>query len=181
MPHPRSGVECPYIGGPPRVQWRRELRGRIGFKRQKKAESGLKRLEMRGGDARAIAPSHQHAVLGFAQIRDAHGEPNSDRYQRDGKSEGCNVRQHAPAKVVRFVPLSLIARQIIRLVRSVVPRSLAAGVFWPAWRVSQGARPEFHHAVLFFGRDGLLGFHWSQLRSITDIISTIVRRLIEKC
>src|SRR5674476_1255267 len=29
-------------------------------------------LEMRRGNSRAIAASHQHAILGLAQIRDAH-------------------------------------------------------------------------------------------------------------
>jgi len=35
------------------------------------------------------------------------------RRQRDGKSEGRDVRQHALAKIVRFIPVSLIARQIV--------------------------------------------------------------------
>ena len=141
--------ECPMCGpessariserGPEFNGRGRRQAGRLGL-RLGQAGPGGQMLEMRRGNAGAIAAPHQHAVLGLAQVRNAHGEPNSDRYQGGGKSEGCNVRQHAPAKVVRFAPLSLIARQIIRLVRSVVPRSLAAGVFRPARRVSRRSR-----------------------------------------
>src|SRR6202048_1713781 len=117
-------------------------------------------LDMRRGNARAIAPSHQHAVLGLAQIRNTHGEPYSDSRQRDGKSEGRNVRQQALAKIVRLIPVSLIARQV-------TPRvllSLVAQVPPPTRRVSQGAWPEFEHAMLFFRGNGPLGFHCCQLR-----------------
>src|SRR5260370_3764910 len=92
---------------------------RIGFKCQTD-RSGPKTLDMRGGNARAIAPPHQHAILGLAQIGNADGEPYSDGRQRDGKSEGRDVRQHALAKIVRLIAVSLIARQVVRL----TPRAL---------------------------------------------------------
>src|ERR1700721_1888586 len=71
---------------------------------------GRKMLDMRGGGyPHAVAPPHQHTVLGPAQIRNAHGEPQSDGGERDRKSEGRNIRQHAAAKIVRFIPVPLIA------------------------------------------------------------------------
>jgi len=116
-------------------------------------------LEMRGGDARAIAASHQHAILGLAQIGDAHGEPYSDRRQRHGKSEGRNVRQHAMTEIVRFVPGLRMARQIVRRLPGILPLRPVIGVGAPARRMRQGARPEFEHAMLFVRRHGLLGVH----------------------
>src|ERR1700753_3518227 len=73
--------------------------------------SGRKMLGRRGGNAHAVAPSHQHAILGPAQIRNIHGEPYSDGGQGDCKGEGCDVRKHAVAKIVRFFPGALIAGQ----------------------------------------------------------------------
>src|SRR5260370_35867090 len=55
-------------------------------------------LEMPRGNARAIAPPHQHAILGLAQIRDAHGKPNSNPGHPPGKGQGRKVRQHAVAQ-----------------------------------------------------------------------------------
>jgi hypothetical protein len=149
MPHPRSRVECPYIGATPRVQWRRALpTARI------KGETrpiGLNLLKMRRGNARAIAPSHQHTVLSLAQIGDTHGEPNSNRRQRDRKSKGRNVRQHALAKIVRFAAVSFIARQVIRFLRLLPAVRFRGAAGWgapPVRRLSQGARPEFEHPML---------------------------------
>src|SRR6266478_1830358 len=123
---------------------------RIGFKGQTgPVWPENARLDMRRGNARAIALPHQHAVLGLAQIRNAHGEPYSDGRQRDGKGESRNVGQHALAKIVRLIPVSLIARQVVRLTLRVLLR-LAARIPPPTRRVGQGARPEFEHAMLFF-------------------------------
>ena len=68
----------------------------------------------------AVAAAHQHAVLGLAQIGDADRKPDADRGQRDGEGEGRNVCQHAMAKVVRVVPIPLVARQIVRPAPAVV-------------------------------------------------------------
>ena len=152
--------------------------GRTGLTGQTR-QPGLKLLEMRRGNAHAIAPPHQYAVLGLAQIRNAHGKPYSDGRQRDGKSEGRNVRQHAMAKIVRFIPVSLTARQVIRLLPGVLPKSLVASGPPPARRVGQGARPEFEHAMLLFRRNGLLGLHCCQLRDILILFSTLATRLTE--
>jgi hypothetical protein len=143
-------------------------------------------LEMRRGNARAIAPPHQHAILGLAQIRNAHGKPYSDGRQRDRKCEGCNVRQHAVTKIIRFVPVSRIARQIVGLLPGVLLLSLLARVS-PLTKVSpltrrmsQGARPEFEHAMLICRRCGLLGLHCCQLRDILISLSTLATRLTYK-
>jgi len=178
MPYPPAGVECPYNGAPPRVQWRRQLRAGLGAK---KANSGLKMLELRGGNTRAIAASHQHAILGLAKVRNAHGEPYSDRRQRDGKSEGRNVRQHAMAKIIRFVPGLRMARQIVRRLPGVLPWRRLTGVCAPTRRMGQGARPEFEHAMLFVRRHGLLGVHCCQLRVILMLSSTPARPAHGKC
>jgi hypothetical protein len=151
---------------------------RLQFKGQS-GRSSLKLLEMRCGNAGAITPAHQHAVLGLAQIRNAHGEPNPDRCQRHGKSQGRNICQHAMAKIVRFIAVSLVAREVVRLLRGGVLSRLVAQVPQPAGRASQGARPEFEHAVLLFRRDGLLVFHWCQLRDILILFSTLARCLTE--
>ena len=127
------------------------------------AQTGIESSEMRCGDVGAITPPHQHAVLGIAQIRDAHREPYSNRRQGDGKGESGHVRQHALTKIVGLIPGLLVARLIARLALCLVTKTLLAWI--PAFRWSRrGARPEFKHPVLFFGRDGLLGIHCFQLR-----------------
>src|SRR5205814_3547563 len=118
----------------------------------------LENLEMRRGDMRAIAPAHQHAILGVAKIRDAHRQPYSDRGQCNGKGKSGDVGQHAMAKIVRIIPRLLKARQIVRLAASrVLARILLAQMPW-GW-LSHRARPEFEHAVLLFRHDGLLVLH----------------------
>ena len=105
-------------------------------------------LEMWRGNTRAIAPSHQHTVLGLAHIRDTHGEPDSDRRQRDGEREGRNVCQHAMTEVVRFIPVPFIARQVVRFLPGLLLQNLVARISLATRWVSQRARPEFEHAVL---------------------------------
>src|SRR3981081_4639674 len=112
-------------------------------------------LEMRRGNARAVAASHQHAILGLAEVGDAHGEPDSDRRQRDRKGERRDVRQHAMTKIVSLVMVALIARQIVRLAPGVPLTRLVTRLSPQARRLSEGARPELEHAMLFF-RSGTL-------------------------
>ena len=150
----------------------------IGFEGQS-GRSGRKMLAMRRGNAHAIAASHQRAILGSAQIRNTHGEPDSDRRQCDGKREGCDVGQHAMAKIVRLIPVALIARQIIRLLQRVFLLSLPAQISPLTRRMGQGARPEFEHAMLFLRWYGPLGFHCCQLRDILVSFSTPATRLTE--
>src|ERR1700743_2958705 len=69
----------------------------------------------RRGDAHAVAASHQHAILGAAQIGDAHGEPDADRKHRHGEGTGRDVGQHALTEIVRLIARLLIARQVVRL------------------------------------------------------------------
>jgi len=178
MPYLPPRVECPYIGAPPRVQWRVAQAGRIGSGQI--GRPGRKMLDRRDGNAHAVAPSHQHTVLGPAQIRNTHGKPYPDRQESHGKGEGCNVCEHAMAKIVRFFPVALIARQIVR--RAMLLNRVAQV---PALtRRSQGSRPELKHAVLPIRRDrrrnnGPLGFHWCQLRDILNLFSTLATRLPE--
>jgi hypothetical protein len=165
--------------------------GRIGSK-ARWTGLGLKMLDMRRGNARAIAAAHQHAVLGGTEIRNAHREPYADGGQRDGKGEGRNVRQHAMTKIVRFFPVALIPRQVIRLLpgvllasvflpsvfmRSVLMRSFRAKVSLRTRRPSRATRPEFEHAMLFFRCNGPLGFHLCQLRDMLMLFSTLATRL----
>src|SRR5712675_1436113 len=124
----------------------------------------------------AITPSHQHAILSLAQIRNAHGQPYSDRRQRDGKSERCDVCQHAMTKVVGLFPISLVARQIIRFLPGVRLPDLVAPLSRLTRRVNRGARPKFEHAVFVFRDNGPLGFHWCQFRDNLLLFSTLANR-----
>src|SRR3954451_1164758 len=82
---------------------------------------------LRHGNAGAIAAAHQYAILGFAQIGDAHGEPDADPDQRHRERKGREVRQHAMAEIVRFFPCAFIACQIVRfgVSRAVYPLNAA--------------------------------------------------------
>ena len=137
-------------------------------------------LGRRDGNAHAVPPSHQYTVLGPAQIRNTHGKPYPDRQESHGKGEGCNVCEHAMAKIVRFFPVAFIARQIVR--RAMFLNGVA---LVPALgRRSQGSRTKLKHAVLPIRRDrrrnnGPLGFHWCQLRDILNLFSTLATRLPE--
>jgi hypothetical protein len=135
-------------------------------KGRSKNRSGPKMLAMRRINAGAVAPSRQYAILGFAHVRDAHGKPYSDRHQGDRKSDRSDVRQHAMAKVVRFIPGAFIARQVIGLGTGVFRLCLPARVTLPTLRADRVAWPEFEHPMLFLRRYGPLGFHCCQSRDI---------------
>ena len=152
MPYPSAGVECPYIGAQPLVQWSLAAPMEAGLS-AKIGASGLKLLAAR--DRRnlgAVAPAHQDAILGLAEFGNAHGEPDPDRGQCDGEGEGGEVRQHAVTKIVGLLPRPLIARQPVGFLPGVLLR-LA-----PGW-VGRGTRPEPEHAVLVIRTDWPLGFH----------------------
>jgi hypothetical protein len=118
-----------------------------------------KMLGMRGCNLCAIAAPHQHAILGPAQVGDAHDQPYSDRCQGDGEGEARDIGQHALAKVVRFLAVLLVAREVIRFRLSVFLRGLLAQFFPSGRRVGRSARPELEHAMLVVRSDGLLGFY----------------------
>src|SRR5919106_3761605 len=143
------------------------------------ARTGLEPLEMRCGDAGAITPTHQHAVLGVAQIRDAHREPYADCGQGDGKGERCHVRQHPLAKIVRLTPWLFVTGQITWLFLRVANGTLLAWIC-AVRRPRPGARAEFKHAVLLLGRDWLLAIHCFQLR-YTFILACQLMRLRKIC
>src|ERR1700729_1873737 len=103
------------------------------------------------------------------------------------------------AEIVRFVPVALIARQIIRLLPVVLGLSVRAkdrsahdfsaegrsaeGLSARACpltrRMGRGARPELEHPMLVLRRYGPLGFHCCQLRDILTVFSTLAARLAE--
>jgi hypothetical protein len=122
--------------------------------------SGEGPLEVLRGNANAIAPPHQYAILGPAQIGDAHREPYPDRRQRDGKSERGDIGEHAVAKIVRLLPRTFVARQIERLGLAILMLRLDPQIGPLRGRLKRAARPEWKHAMLFFRCNGLLGFHW---------------------
>lgn len=131
---------------------------------------------MRRKSARAIAPTRQHTILGFAHIRNVHGKPNSDGHQDDRKSDGGNVREHTMAKVVGFILGVLIARQVVGLGTGNFRLSLPALVILPTQRTERVAWPEFEHPMLFLRRNGPLGFHCCQSRDILILSSTLPTR-----
>lgn len=141
------------------------------------ADPPLKALETSSGNVRAISSPHQDAILGLAQIGNAHGEPNSDRRQSRGEGERRDICEHAMAKIVRFGPVSLVARPVARLMASVLLQTLIAVVSPLAGRTSRRARPELEHTMLFFRRDGLLGFHYWQLRAFPCCLTRMQRAL----
>jgi len=181
MPHRPSRVECPYIGGPLRVQWRRAAEGRIGLTRPG-GPQGLfrpKMLAMRRVNAGAVAASRQYAILGFAHIRNAHGKPYADGHQGDRKCDRSDVSKHAMAKVVRFIAGAFIARQIIRFGTNGFRLSLPARVTLPTRRADRVARPELEHPMLLLRRNGPLGFHCCRSRDILMLFSTLATCLTD--
>src|ERR1700676_4891920 len=83
--------------------------------RAKARDCSLTRLAARRhGNPGAVVATHQHAILGLAEVRNAHGKPNPDRRQCYREREGRNVRQHAMPEVVRLVTGPLIVGQIVR-------------------------------------------------------------------
>ena len=99
------------------------------------------------GHPHAVVPPHQHAILGLAQIGDAHREPDTDRRQRDREGERGNVGEHAVTKIVRFgaQPFSrpLITRQVERLGRCFLMAGLdGQGAIAQLGRVQRAAWPE---------------------------------------
>jgi hypothetical protein len=119
--------------------------------------------DMWHGNLNAIVASHQDAILGSTQVRNADRQPYADRQKGDGEGKSRHVRQHAVPVIVDLFPIALIARQIVGHLK-----------LMDNWRIISvlsdrraGARPKLEHAVLFFWRgryDGLLGSHGCQLR-----------------
>lgn len=140
---------------------------------------GSKKLAMRRINVRAIAPPRQYAILGFAHIRNAHGQPYSDGHQGDRESDGSNIREHAMAKIVRLIPGAFIARQVVGLGIGGCRLNLPARVALPNLKADRVARPEFEHLMLFLRRNGPLGFHCCQSRDILILFSTLATRLTE--
>ena len=132
---------------------------------------GGSRSIMWHGNLDAIVASHQDAILGSAQMGDAHGEPYADRQQGHREGEGGNVRQHPLPVVIRWFGDALIARQIVGHVQTVS----SGGLIPPLGGRRSGAWPKREHAVLLLGRgryDGSLGSHGCQLRESSATCST---------
>ncbi len=183
-PFARDGIECPYIGAPPRVQWQRPaglapVQADRPLRRAGKLGRGFgETSDMRGADAPAIPPTHQHAILKVAQLGDAHGQPYTNRDQHCGQAGCSGICQHTMMEVVRRRPVPLIARQIIRLgqVRFSILRPLFAWFIAVMRRPAQRTRPELEHTVLFIagnrllGSDRQLGLHRRPVRKFLAVI-----------
>src|SRR5947209_16179294 len=115
---------------------------------------------MRRSDPGAIPPAHQHAILGLAQIGDAHGQPDTDGDQRHGKGEGRHVCQHAMTKIVGFLAGSLVARKIVGLLPDIARLAVLPR------RLGHRARPELEYAVLVIRHNWPLAFHRCLIRDI---------------
>jgi hypothetical protein len=102
---------------------------------------------MRWEDLDAVAPAHQYAILGSAQMGNAGGEPDPDRQERYGKCESRNIGQHPVSKIVRLFPVALVAGEIVGYLK--LAHGLAANSALTRGR-GHGARPELEHTVLFF-------------------------------
>ena len=74
---------------------------------------------------------------------------------------------------------ALIARQVIGLGAGAFRLRLLAPVTLPALRADRVAWPEFEHPMLFFRRNGPLGFHCCQFRDILMLFSTLATRLTD--
>jgi hypothetical protein len=106
---------------------------------------------MRWEDLDAVAPAHQYAILGSAQMGNADGEPNPDCQERHGKCESRNVGQHPVSKIVWFFPVALVTREIVgylELVHRLAGSSAVSGCR------RHRARPELEHAGLFVFQRG---------------------------
>ena len=111
------------------------------------------------GNPGAVPAPHQHAILGPAQVRDTHREPNPDRRQRDRERQCSNIGQHAMPEIVRLITGPLIAGQVPgrrpAVGVSLVDRFIAVARLVPMpglvpmpRRMSRSPRPEFDHDVL---------------------------------
>jgi len=115
------------------------------------------------GNAHAIAPAHQHAILGPAQVGDAHGKPDADRGQRDRESAGGDIGEHAVTEIVGLFPRLLVAGEVERLGLEVRLYCFTVRLGGRTRRPSRGlgriARPELQHPMFFLRRNGPLGLH----------------------
>ena len=115
------------------------------------------------GNLDAIVASHQDAILGPAQMANAHSQPYADRQQSDGECESRAIRQHPLPVIVSFIGHALIARQIVGDFEPVNERRMISRLGEGGFR----ARPELEHTVLVFRRgrcNGSLGSHGYQLQ-----------------
>jgi len=102
-------------------------------------------LDMRHDNLNAIVTSHEHAILGPAQLGDTHGKPYADRQKRKSKRESRHICQHAMPEIAGGVAVALIAGQIVgdlKLVNQLRRAALGHRRTRP--------RPKLEHAVLFF-------------------------------
>jgi len=122
--------------------------------------------ELWDGNPHAVASPHQHTILGPAQIGNAHGKPDTDRGQRDGKSEGGDIGKHALTEIVRFVPRTFIPRQVELFGELVLALRQSDGIAVPGRRLRRSSRPELQHAVFFLSHNWSLGLHGFTLSNV---------------
>jgi len=86
------------------------------------------RLNMRHGNLDAIVASHQHTILGSTQMGDTHGQPDTDRQQRQRECESGDIGQHSLSVIVDFFGRALVTRQIVRDFQPVNKRGLISAL-----------------------------------------------------
>jgi len=86
------------------------------------------RLNMRHGNLDAIVASHQYTILGSAQMGDTHGQPDTDRQQRQRECESGDIGQHSLSVIVDFFGRALVTRQIVRDFQPVNKRGLISAL-----------------------------------------------------
>jgi len=75
--------------------------------------SGRQNLIVGYDNLDAVVASHQHTILGSAELGDAHRQPYADGEQGDRERERGDVGQHPPPVVVGLFRDSLVARQVV--------------------------------------------------------------------
>ena len=100
------------------------------------------------GNLDAIVASHQNTILSSPEFGDAHGQPNADRQQGNGKGESGYIRQHSLPVIVGVFAVALIARQIVGDFKLMGKRRMIAALRQGRSRT----RPKLEHTVLFFRR-----------------------------
>ena len=129
------------------------------------------------GNPGTVPTPHQDAILGLAEVRDAHGEPDPDRRQRHGESQGGDIGQHAMAEVVgRIVTAPFVAGEVVGGRRAGRRRFIAA-----ARRMGRRPRPEFDHDVRVVAGYRPLGLHCCRYAEVVILSSTLAGASDMKC
>lgn len=83
-------------------------------------------LIVRYDDLDAVVASHQHTILGPAEMGYAHRQPYADREQGHREGESRDIGQHPLPIIVSLFRDAFIARQIVRNLETTNERRLVA-------------------------------------------------------